>query len=161
VRVVHQGKQGCASKLTPIVTSEPDPFDPANEPRNAQSLGALIVDITQDLSKLVRKEIELAKGEIAEVVRSRLVGAGLAILGAVLGLLLIPFILLTVIEVLDIWMPRWVAALIVTGLMAAAGGGVFLLAMRKLKNKVKPERTIRSLKEDAQWIKHRKNSNEK
>ena len=143
------------------MTSEPDPLDPANERRNAQSLGGLVVDITQDLSNLVRKEIELAKKEISELVRTRLVGAGLAILGALLGLLLIPFILLTVMEVLNIWLPRWTAALIVTGLMAAAGGAAFLLAMRQFKKKVKPERTIRSLKEDAQWIKHRKNSNEK
>lgn len=143
------------------MTSEPDPFDPANEPRNAQSLGALVVDITQDLSNLVRKEIELAKKEISELVLSRLVGVGLAVLGAVLGLLLIPFILLTLMEVLDIWLPRWAAALTITGLMAAAGAGVFLLAMRQLKKKVKPERTIRSLKEDAEWIKHRKNSNER
>lgn len=143
------------------MTSEPDPFDPANEPRNAQSLGALVVDISHDLSNLFRKEIELAKKEISELVRSRLVGAGLAVLGAVLGLLLIPFILLTVMEVLDIWLPRWAAALIVTGLMAAAGGGAFLLGSVKLKKQVKPERTIRSLKEDAEWIKHRKNSNEK
>lgn len=141
--------------------SEPDPLDPANEPRNAQSLGALVVDISQDLSTLIRTEIKLAKKEISELVLSRLVGVGLAVLGAVLGLLLIPFILLTVMEVLDIWLPRWAGALIVTALMAAAGGAAFLLAMRQLKKKVKPERTIRSLKEDAKWIKHRKNSNEK
>lgn len=123
---------------------------------NGHSLGDLIVEITQDLSRLIRKEIELAKGETAELLRPKLVAGALIAVGVILGMLLLPFILFTVYLVLAIWMPNWVASLIVTLVTAAACGTVFFIAKSKLAGKLMPERTIRTLKEDVEWAKHLK-----
>ena len=123
---------------------------------DAQSPGNLIKEIAADLSTLVRKEIELAKSELSEVVRSKLIALGVGVMVLVLAVLLIPFVLLTIIDVLDIWLPRWGASLSVTGFMiAAAAVGVFV-AKAKFKGKILPEATIRSLKEDVEWVKNRK-----
>ena len=138
------------------------PFDdplterPTSFASNGQTLGTLFVEITQGISTLIRKEVELAKSELTEVVRSKLISAGMFVVGGILGILLIPFILLTVFEVLKIWLPGWGAALIVTGFTALLCGAVFAFALKMLRAKAKPEKTIESLKEDVAWIKRRK-----
>lgn len=123
---------------------------------NGHSLGDLIVEITQDLSRLIRKEIELAKQETAELLRPKLIAGALLAVGVVLGMLLLPFILFTIYLILAIWLPQWVAAAIVTLATAAACGATFLVAKSKLAGKLTPERTIRSLKEDVEWAKNLK-----
>ncbi len=100
---------------------------------SVRTAGDLASGITQDLSKLVRLEIELAKQEIAEIARTKAVGAGLVALGALLGLFLVPFVLLTLFEVFAVWMPRWTSALLVTVLMAVTCAVVFLLAKKRLE----------------------------
>jgi len=123
---------------------------------DGQSLGALIVEITQDMSRLLRKEIELAKQETAELIRPKLMAAALIGVGAVLGMLLLPFILFTIYKVLALFMPGWVAAGAVTLATGIACASVFLIAKSKLGGKLIPERTIRTLKEDVEWAKHLK-----
>lgn len=119
-------------------------------------IGALVKEITEDVSTLVRKEVELARIELLEVVRSKLLAAGLAAAALALGVLVLPFALLTLIEVLDIWLARWLAALSVTVLMIAAGAVAILFAKRRFKGKLAPKRTIESIKEDVRWLKNLK-----
>lgn len=123
---------------------------------NVSTAGDLLSGIAQDISKLVRLEIELAKQEIVELARTKAVGAGLGALGAVMGLMLVPFILLTLFELFDLWMPRWVAALVITLMIAAGCAGVLLLAKKHLEGTFTPERTVRSLKESVAWAKRLK-----
>ncbi|MGQ0679076.1 MAG: phage holin family protein [Actinomycetota bacterium] len=123
---------------------------------NVQSAGQLLSGIAQDVSKLVRLEIELAKQEIVELAKEKAVAAGLAALGVVLGLMLIPFLLLTLFEILDLFMPRWVAALLMSLVVAGGAGGVLILARNKFGGTVKPERTVRSIKESLEWAKRLK-----
>jgi len=137
-----------------------EPFDPAKHGpsnlSNGNSLGDLIVEITQDLSRLVRKEIALAKQETAELIRPKLMAAALIAAGVICALLLLPLILFTIIAVLATFMPTWAAALTVTIVTAAGCAGLFILAKAKLAGKLMPERTIRSLKEDVAWAKRLK-----
>lgn len=121
--------------------------------RNGQSLGGLIVEITQDISTLIRKEVELAKSELTEVVRAKAISAGLYAIGGLLAMLVIPFVLLTIYEVLKIWLPGWGAALIITSSTAVLAIGIFAVARKKFSQKLKPEETIRTLKEDVEWAK--------
>ncbi|HVE76515.1 MAG TPA: phage holin family protein [Actinomycetota bacterium] len=120
--------------------------------------GQLIVEITTDLSTLIRKEIELAKQEVGELVKTKVQAFGLIAVAAVVGLLFLPFILLTFLEILAIWLPRWSASLIITFSMLAMAGGLVLMAKKKLDRKLKPEKTINSLKEDVEWAKNLKKS---
>ena len=131
-------------------------FGPEGFSYNGNSLGNLIKEITLDLSNLVRKEVQLAKQEVSELVRTKLLAAGLFIIAGVLGLLIVPFLLLTLIDVLDIWLPKWAASLTVTGLMVAVAAVVVMVAKRKFDSHMKPEKTIQSLKEDVEWAKRLK-----
>ena len=118
--------------------------------------GELIKEITADISTLIRKEIELAKQEVSEGLKSKLIGIAMIAVAGIMGLLLVPFLLLTIIDVLDIWLPKWGASATVTGFMLFVSVVIILLAKSKLSAKFAPERTIRTLKEDVKWAKRRK-----
>lgn len=125
---------------------------------NAKTAGELLSGITEDVSRLVRLEIELAKQEFIDIARPKAVAAGLGLVGLVLALFIVPFLLLTVFEIFDVFMPRWLAALVITLLLAAGSGGLFFFAKNKIEGSFKPERTInslndtwRSLKESLSW----------
>ena len=60
--------------------------------------GDLLAGIAQDVSRLVRLEIELAKQEIVELAKPKALAHGLGALGVVLALSIVPFILLTLFE---------------------------------------------------------------
>ncbi|MGH2773110.1 MAG: phage holin family protein [Actinomycetota bacterium] len=138
-----------------------EPIAPETEPiqpfmKDGQSLGGLIVEITQDFSKLIRKEVELARQEATDLLKEKVMAVALIAIGAVLGLLLVPFVMFTIYKVLALFMPEWVAAVTITLVIAAACGAVFMVAKSKLGGKMAPERTIKTLKEDVEWAKNLK-----
>jgi hypothetical protein len=117
--------------------------------------GTLLSDAVNQLTRLVRGEIALAKAEVAQNVRSAALGIGLLVGAVVLALV-----------ALNVLAAALVAALAETGLGAGWSalivGAVILivaaiLAMRGL-NALKPEnlapsRTVRNVQADAQTIK--------
>lgn len=123
---------------------------------NVQTAGDLLAGIAQDVSRLVRLEIELARQEITELAKTKAVALGLGALGLVLALFLVPFILLTIFELFAVWMPRWLSALMVTILIAAGSAVVFLVAKKKLEGEFVPKRTVASVKESITWAKRLK-----
>lgn len=127
---------------------------------NVQTAGDLLAGITQDLSQLIRLEIDLAKQEIVELARPKMLALGMGALGVVMALLIVPFMFLTVFEIFATFMPRWLAALVMTLLIAAAAGGVFFIAKSKLEGTFVPEKSVKSvkitmktLKESLKWAK--------
>jgi uncharacterized membrane protein YqjE len=121
--------------------------------RSAESIGSLIRGISEDFSKLARKEVELAKAELSEILRSKIRAAALAGAGVVMAGLVLPLVILFFIELLAVWLPRWAAALIVTLVAGAAAAVAFLMAKRFFDKKFLPEKTVQSLKEDVRWAK--------
>ncbi len=71
---------------------------------------------------------------------------GLAALGALTAFLII---------VLDLGMPTWAAALIVTVLMAVVAGALAMAGRNALRRAAPavPEQTVETLKEDVEWAK--------
>lgn len=120
------------------------------------SLGAAVKDLTDNISTLIRKEVELAREETMGIVRQKLAGLGFGAIALTVTLLLLPFLLLTLIEVLAIWMPRWAASLTTSGVLVLVGVIAVLLARRYLKGAFLPQDSIESIKEDARWAKHLK-----
>jgi uncharacterized membrane protein YqjE len=104
----------------------------------AEKLQDLVHRLQDDSSNLVRKEIELAKAEVREkamsLAKAAAFGAGAAALG-VLGLFAL---ILTLIFVLDIWMPIWLAAIIVTLVVFLVAGVLGLLAAKAAKRGAPP-----------------------
>jgi uncharacterized membrane protein YqjE len=111
------------------------------------SIGALVQSAMADVSTLVRSEVELAKAEIGRSAKKAGISGGLFGAAGVLLAFAGIYFFFTVAEILDLWLPRWVAFAIVTvglGLVAAMAG---LVGYRMIKKLDKPERTLESLRE--------------
>lgn len=132
---------------------ESEPALTAVSPPANQSVGSLVSGITADFSTLFRKELELAKEEVSEILRSKLRAVAVGVAGLVLVALLMPMLLFTLVEVLAVWLPRWAASGIVTLVVILFAAVAFLLAKRWFGSKFLPEKTIQSIKEDVQWAK--------
>ena len=119
------------------------------------SLGELVGQATKELSTLLRKEVELAKAELASEVGKAGKGAGMFGGAGVTALYGLTFVSLAAMFGLGAVMPLGWAALIV-GVVYLAAAGVLALTGKKAFRDFSPvpERTIKTLKEDAQWARH-------
>ena len=128
--------------------------------RRDEPIGEVARDLTRDLSLLVRQEVELAKAEMAQKGRTAAPGFGMIGGAAAAALLAGGALTAAAILLLAIFLPEWLAALIVGGVLAVAA---YVLAQRG-KDRVAdagapvPEQTIESVKEDVEWAKTRASS---
>jgi uncharacterized membrane protein YqjE len=124
--------------------------------RRERSTGELVRDLSEQASTLVRKEVELAKVEMAE--KGRKAGAGIGLLAgaAVAALLMLGALTAFLVLALDEGMDTWLAALIVTVLWGVVAGALALVGREKLREMGTPvpEKTVESVKEDIEWLKH-------
>ena len=123
-------------------------------PREERSLGELFAELSKETSALVRHEVELARTEMTQKATSvgKDVGS-LAVGGAVLyaGLLAI---IAAVVLLLSVWIPSWLAALIVGLIIAGVGYMLVQRGLGALKQQdLAPRQTIDTLKEDTEWAK--------
>ncbi|HEX8648650.1 MAG TPA: phage holin family protein [Thermoleophilaceae bacterium] len=120
-----------------------------------QPIGDLLKQLSQETTTLVRKELELAKAEMAEKGKQAGKGAGMFGGAGVVGFLALGALTAALILALDTGMKAWLAALIV-GLVYAAIAGVLALSGKKEVQQAGPpvpEQTVESVKEDVQWAK--------
>ncbi len=137
--------------VTPGRPSIPMVAENSGEP--AGSLGGLVKDATEHLSTLVRSELELAKLELTQSVKTGVRGAVFFIAAGAIGFFSLFFFFLMLGEILDIWLPRSLAFAIVFLLMLLMVGALAFLGIRKVKQIGKPERTISTLNETAATLK--------
>ena len=126
----------------------------ANGNARALSTRELIVEITEKVTLLARKEVELAKTEIKadlEAELSTAKGLGVAALGVVLGL---NMLLVALVLALATYMPAWLAALLLGGALVLIGGIVGYVSWTRRVTKPLAV-TRKTLKEDVQWAKER------
>jgi hypothetical protein len=118
-------------------------------------VGDLARDASTQVSTLVRAEIELAKAELGETLKRGGLGAGLFVAAAAVALLALPFLFVTLAEVLvAVGLPRWSAYLIVWGVFMLLAGLLALLGRRTVRRLRKPERTLETVKDTARWARH-------
>jgi uncharacterized membrane protein YqjE len=111
------------------------------------SIGELVRDATTQMSTLVRAEVELAKAEITRDVKKGLTGSVYFIIALVVLLYSTFFMFFFLAELLDTWLWRWAAFLVVFLLMLAATAGFALLGYLKVRRIRGPQQTIESVKE--------------
>lgn len=128
----------------------------SEQPDSAEvSVGQLVGEAASDLSKLMRLELELAKAEIKEEAKKAGKGAGMLGVAGYAGHLLVLFLSLALMFALDSFMPIGWAALIVAVLWGVVAAVMYSRGRAQLKTvSPKPEQTIETLKEDAEWAKH-------
>src|SRR5690349_1434365 len=120
-----------------------------------ESLGDLVSELTGDLSKLMRQELELAKAEIRQEATKAGKATGMLAAAGFAGYLTTVLLSLALVFALGAIMPLGWAALIVAALWGIAGAVLCTSGRAKLRTvNPKPERTVETLKEDAEWAKH-------
>src|SRR6202051_4905625 len=132
---------GVPSTLTTIPLADPHagPAEP--------SIGDLIKDATAQISTLVRAEVELARAEITSDVKKGLTGSVYFILALVVLFYSTFFFFFFIAELLDPWIWRWAAFLIVFGIMVVVTVALALFGYLKVRRIRGPQQTIESVKE--------------
>lgn len=126
--------------------------------QSEKSAGQLIKEVSEDLSTLVRKEVELAKQEVGESIAAKVKGVAIIAIAGFVGLFALIFGLLAIRDGVDeaiwgwgSWM--WAADLITMGILLFIGLLGALVAKKKLTAPIKTELTKQTIKEDVEWAK--------
>ena len=131
--------------------------------RRDESTAELVKDLLRDVSELVHQEIELARVEMTE--KGKKAGLGLGLFGgsAAFALVTLGGSMATIVILLDMVMPLWLAALITTVVYGVVAAVLALRGRDELKQAGAPipGRTRDSIKEDIQWAKTRAQSKDR
>lgn len=123
-----------------------------------RSLGDLVGEVAEDLSTLVRQELQLARAELGAEAKKAGKAGGLLGGAGYAGHLVALFASLALMFGLGALIPLGWSALVVAVLWAVAGAVLYRRGRRELATvNPKPERTIESIKEDVQWASPRRN----
>jgi Putative Actinobacterial Holin-X, holin superfamily III len=127
-----------------------DPGDLRERP-----IGELLKQLSEETTRLVHQELELAKAELTQKGRQAGLGAGLFGAAGAIGLLAAAALTACFILALDAVMPAWLAALIVAVVYGAVAAVLALRGRDRVKQAVPPvpEQTIETVKEDMEWAK--------
>jgi len=122
-----------------------------------RSLGDIVGSITSDLTTLFRQEVDLAKTELRQEASKAGQGVGMLAGAGIAALLMVLFLSWTLLWLLDNWMARELAALIVAVLWGIVTAVLVSIGRKKLReaNPQLPQ-TQQSLKEDAAWARAQK-----
>jgi hypothetical protein len=126
------------------------------ELRQERSIGELFGQLSQDMTLLVRQEVQLARSELGEKISrlttnliSVIAGGFVAYVGA---LALVAALILGLHDLAEI--SPWVSALIVGAVLAVAGYVMLHRGLAELKRvDLAPRRTVENIKDDVQAIK--------
>ena len=139
-------RNGMPTTVTSIPLVDPHAMKP--DP----SIGDLVKDATTQVSTLVRAEVELARAEITRDVKKGLTGSIYFILALVVLFYSTFFFFFFVAELLDTWLWRWVAFLIVFGIMVLVTTVLALFGYLKVRRIRGPRQTIESVKETREAL---------
>ena len=133
--------------------SSPVPGD--TEDLHDRSLGELLKQLSEQTTRLVHQELELAKAEVQHKGRQAGRGAGMFGGAGALGLAALGALTACFVLALDAVMPACLAALLV----AVEYGVIAFVVVKQGQAKLKaagppvPEQTIETVKEDVAWAK--------
>ncbi|HEX8347338.1 MAG TPA: phage holin family protein [Actinoplanes sp.] len=125
-------------------------------PVTDQSTSELVQRASEQISRLVKDELALAKAELTEKGKHAGVGVGLFGGGGVLALYGVGVLIITFVLLLDLVLPTWAAALIVTVVLFIVAGVLALLGKKQVSQAVPPtpQAATDSVKADVDAVKH-------
>jgi uncharacterized membrane protein YqjE len=120
----------------------------------------LMRELADQTTSLVRKEIDLAKLELAEKGKKAGMGAGMFGGAGLFGVGAFATLTTCLVLALDTAVSGWLAALIVTVVYSAVAGVLALRGKQQVKQAGPPvpARAVESTKEDLEWVKTRAKS---
>jgi VIT1/CCC1 family predicted Fe2+/Mn2+ transporter len=125
-------------------------------PAAEQSTSELVQRASEQISRLVRDELALAKAELTEKGKHAGVGVGLFGGGGVLALYGVGVLIITFVLLLDLVLPAWAAALIVAVVLFAVAAVMALIGKKQVSQAVPPMPTAAadSVKADVDAVTH-------
>jgi uncharacterized membrane protein YqjE len=134
------------TESTLLTTAEGDP-----------TLGELVMGLTDDISTLVRKEVDLAKAELQESIQKGARAGGMVAAGGAVAYAGLLFILAAIAILLgDWWNNYWLGAGVVGIIVAVIGYVMLNGGLNQLKQvSLVPRKTISSLQSDAEMAKEK------
>jgi predicted phage tail protein len=131
--------------------------DSREGPAQQASMPELVRQLSEQTTRLVHQEIELAKTELT--VKGKRAGLGAGIFGgaSVFGVYAVGALTAAGILALSLAVAAWLAALIVAVALGGIAGVLALLGRDKVRAATPPvpEEATESVKEDVQWAKAR------
>jgi len=124
-------------------------------PRDSEpTLGALFTSLTDDLTTLVRKEIDLARTETTEKVTRASRSVVMMVAGGMVAYTGLIALVIAIIVALSRLMPLWLSALIV-GIVVIVIGAILIASGRSslAQMTVVPEKTVETMKDNTEWAK--------
>ena len=118
-----------------------------------KSAGQLMKEVTEDLSTLFRKEIELAKQEIGSAVAEKVKGAVMIGIAGTLAFFALIFMLLAIRDGFDNILWTWLADLATAGVLLLIGALGALVAKSKLTKPFNADMTKQTIKDDVEMMK--------
>lgn len=131
---------------TDRVTDAPQDGRPA-------SLAGLVEQLTDQVSRLARAEIALAKAELAEKAQRSGIGAGLLAGALVIVLYAVGVLIWAAVLGLGTAWPLWLSALVIGVVLLLLAGGLVLGGVQLLKKASTPSETVQRVKADISTIK--------
>ena len=123
--------------------------------RDERSLGDLFSDLSRETTTLVRQEVQLAKTELTQSASEAARGIGMLVAGGAVAYAGMLFLLLAIVfGLIEAGWDAWLSALVVGLVVVAIGAVLVLRARESLKPaNLAPQKTVETLKEDAEWAK--------
>jgi Flp pilus assembly protein TadB len=130
------------------------------ETASAPSVGELVSQGSEQLSRLVRQEIALARAEVSRKAKDAAIGGGLFGGAALILLFAVQALVVAGIAGLALVLPVWAAALVVAGVLLVVAGVAALSGKREVGRALPPAPTeaIESTKADIEMITERARS---
>jgi hypothetical protein len=132
-----------------------DPPGPDQGDLRERPLPELLKQLSEQTTRLVRQELELAKAELTQKGKQAGAGAGLFGAAGAIGFLALAALTTCFILALDAVMPAWLAALLVAVVYGVVAAVLAMRGRAKVKQATPPvpEQTIETVKEDVEWAK--------
>lgn len=132
-----------------------DTDDGLNTSKNAPSIGTLVSQLSEQVTRLVRAEIASAKAEMAAKAKATGIGIAMFVVGAVIALYGVGFLLYSIMAALDNVLPLWLAALILAVLLLGLTSTLVAVGVQLIKkaSPATPEVTVQSVKDDIAAVK--------
>lgn len=127
---------------------------PIDAETQSLSTRQLLMRLLETVSLLVTKEVELARAELRADVKAELSMVTLLGVAGVVAVFGVNMLLVAATFALTVWMPGWLAALGIAGLLLAIGA---LLGLVGWKQRVSAPLAVtrKTVREDVQWARER------
>ena len=114
----------------------------------------LLGRLRQNVRTYIRRQLELPRQEIAEIVRANVAAAKWFGVALTFALAFLIALVILIIALIALVLPLWASALIVLALMALGAGITGFVGYKRLDLRG-PTRTMNSVKETIRWAKQR------